>query len=163
MSFLNHPHFTHPSRAVVIAETIALLLLLSILGLDEAFTLLNQPSNSAVFFGVVILATLGGIYVTVGARVWRYIMTRRTLVVVLVTFTAVSLAGCGARVNPGYVGIKVNYYGYAILAQSLSPSLIQWRQLDLTEKSIARWNGVRPLVEGQASGLLLNVPTGGRQ
>jgi regulator of protease activity HflC (stomatin/prohibitin superfamily) len=45
-----------------------------------------------------------------------------------------------------------------ILAQSITPQLVQWRQLQITEQAIAKWNGARPMVEGQGSGLLLQVP-----
>jgi regulator of protease activity HflC (stomatin/prohibitin superfamily) len=45
-----------------------------------------------------------------------------------------------------------------ILAQSITPQLVQWRQLQITEQAIAKWNGARPMVEGQSSGLLLQVP-----
>jgi regulator of protease activity HflC (stomatin/prohibitin superfamily) len=45
-----------------------------------------------------------------------------------------------------------------ILARSITPQLVQWRQLQITEQAIARWNGARPMVEGQGSGLLLQVP-----
>ena len=44
-----------------------------------------------------------------------------------------------------------------ILAQSLSPTLIEWRRLGLTEQAIQKWDGRRPTVEGSGSGLLLNV------
>ena len=30
--------------------------------------------------------------------------------------------------------------------------------MDLTEAAIKRWNGVRPMVEGNDSGLLLQLP-----
>lgn len=47
----------------------------------------------------------------------------------------------------------------AVLAQSISPSLIQWRQLEITQQAIAKWNGARPMVEGAGgSGLLLQLP-----
>lgn len=45
-----------------------------------------------------------------------------------------------------------------VLAQSITPSLLQWRQLQITEQAVARWNGVRPMVEGQGGGLLLQIP-----
>lgn len=48
-----------------------------------------------------------------------------------------------------------------ILAASISPSLIQWRQLEITQQAVAKWNGVRPTVEGQNSGLLLQLPLSG--
>jgi regulator of protease activity HflC (stomatin/prohibitin superfamily) len=45
----------------------------------------------------------------------------------------------------------------AILSASLTENLIRWRQLDLTERAIAKWDGRRPSVEGGGAGLLLNV------
>lgn len=45
-----------------------------------------------------------------------------------------------------------------VLAQSITDNLIKWRQMDLTEAAIKRWNGVRPMVEGNDSGLLLQLP-----
>ncbi len=48
-----------------------------------------------------------------------------------------------------------------ILAASLTPTLLQWRQLELQQQAIAKWNGVRPQFEGvTGSGFLFNVPTG---
>jgi regulator of protease activity HflC (stomatin/prohibitin superfamily) len=44
-----------------------------------------------------------------------------------------------------------------ILDKSLTPNLIQWRQLQLTEAAINKWDGRRPMVEGTSSGLLINV------
>ncbi|MBI4118721.1 MAG: hypothetical protein HY452_00470 [Parcubacteria group bacterium] len=44
-----------------------------------------------------------------------------------------------------------------ILVKSLTPALIRWRELQLTEQAIQKWNGVRPLAEGIGSGLLLNI------
>ena len=44
-----------------------------------------------------------------------------------------------------------------ILVKSLTPALIRWRELQLTEQAIQKWNGVRPLAEGVGSGLLLNI------
>ncbi len=49
------------------------------------------------------------------------------------------------------------------LAESITPQLVQWRQLDITEKAIARWNGARPMVEGNGSGMLLQIPLPGKQ
>src|SRR5262249_62428611 len=48
-----------------------------------------------------------------------------------------------------------------LLASSLSPVLLQWRQLEITERAIGKWDGRRPMVEGQASGLLLSLPVAG--
>jgi regulator of protease activity HflC (stomatin/prohibitin superfamily) len=45
-----------------------------------------------------------------------------------------------------------------ILAQSISPQLIQWRQLEITQQAVAKWNGARPMVEGSGSNLLLQLP-----
>ncbi len=44
-----------------------------------------------------------------------------------------------------------------ILAASITPQLIQWKQLQLTQDAIARWDGKRPQVEGGNSGLLLQL------
>ena len=46
------------------------------------------------------------------------------------------------------------------LAKSITPELIEWRKLDLTQNAINRWNGVRPMVEGNSSGMLLQLPVG---
>jgi regulator of protease activity HflC (stomatin/prohibitin superfamily) len=45
-----------------------------------------------------------------------------------------------------------------ILARSITPQLVQWRQLQITEQAVVRWNGARPLVEGQGNGFLLQIP-----
>lgn len=41
-------------------------------------------------------------------------------------------------------------------------TLLQWRQLELQQPAIARWNGVRPQLEGagRGDGFLFNVPAG---
>lgn len=44
-----------------------------------------------------------------------------------------------------------------LLARSLSPTLLEWRKLTITEHAIAKWDGKRPMVEGQSAGLLLNI------
>jgi regulator of protease activity HflC (stomatin/prohibitin superfamily) len=46
-----------------------------------------------------------------------------------------------------------------LLASSLSQVLLQWRQLEITDRAIGKWDGRRPMVEGQSSGLLLSLPT----
>lgn len=43
------------------------------------------------------------------------------------------------------------------LASSISPQLLDWRRLAITESAVAKWNGARPMVEGGGSGLLLNI------
>ena len=44
-----------------------------------------------------------------------------------------------------------------LLSESLTPNLIEWRRLELTQEAINKWNGVRPMVEGSSSGLLMNI------
>jgi regulator of protease activity HflC (stomatin/prohibitin superfamily) len=46
-----------------------------------------------------------------------------------------------------------------VLAQSITQQLMDWRRLDIAEKTITKWDGKRPMVEGQGSGLLLQIPT----
>lgn len=49
----------------------------------------------------------------------------------------------------------------AILAASISGPLLQWRQLELQQQAIVKWNGVRPQFEGTGGGgFLFNVPLG---
>ncbi len=50
-----------------------------------------------------------------------------------------------------------------LLAQSITPTLVQWRQLAITEKAIEKWNGARPMVEGSGSGMLLQIPLPGQK
>lgn len=46
-----------------------------------------------------------------------------------------------------------------ILAKSLSPELLKWRQTELTAAAIARWDGRRPAYEGlTGQGLLMQLP-----
>lgn len=47
-----------------------------------------------------------------------------------------------------------------LLANSISPQLVQWEQLQITKSAVARWDGRRPTVEGNGGGLLLQIPTG---
>jgi regulator of protease activity HflC (stomatin/prohibitin superfamily) len=47
-----------------------------------------------------------------------------------------------------------------VLTASLTPTLLEWRRLQITEQAVARWNGQRPQVEGSGAGILLQV--GGR-
>ena len=44
-----------------------------------------------------------------------------------------------------------------ILTSSINDNLIRWKQLELTERAVNKWDGKRPTVEGGGSGLLLNV------
>lgn len=43
------------------------------------------------------------------------------------------------------------------LAESITPSLLEWRKLNIQEQAVQKWNGQRPTVEGSSSGLLLNL------
>lgn len=43
------------------------------------------------------------------------------------------------------------------IAASISAQLIEWERLQITKEAVARWDGRRPMVEGNASGLLLNI------
>lgn len=49
-----------------------------------------------------------------------------------------------------------------ILAASISPALIQWRQLEITQQYVNKWNGARPMVEGSGSGMILQLPELGK-
>jgi regulator of protease activity HflC (stomatin/prohibitin superfamily) len=53
----------------------------------------------------------------------------------------------------------------AILAASITANLLHWRQLELQQQTIAKWNGVRPQFEGVSGGggFLFNVPMGKTQ
>lgn len=44
-----------------------------------------------------------------------------------------------------------------VLSSSLTSNLLEWRKLNIQEQAVQRWNGQRPSVEGQGSGLLLQV------
>jgi len=46
-----------------------------------------------------------------------------------------------------------------VLAASLTPTLLEWRRLELQQQAIAKWNGVQPNVMG-SGGLLFNIPAG---
>ena len=46
----------------------------------------------------------------------------------------------------------------ALLSQSITPVLVQWKNLEITAKAIDKWNGQRPMVEGSTNGLLLQIP-----
>lgn len=49
-----------------------------------------------------------------------------------------------------------------ILANSITPTLLQWRQLDLQQRSIEKWNGVTPVYTGGGAVPFLQLPSGGR-
>lgn len=45
-----------------------------------------------------------------------------------------------------------------LLRRSISPELVQWRMMQVTEAAVQKWDGRRPMVEGGDSGLLLQIP-----
>jgi len=45
-----------------------------------------------------------------------------------------------------------------VLAQSITPQLLEWRRLDIAQQTIAKWNGVRPMVEGSGANMLFSLP-----
>jgi regulator of protease activity HflC (stomatin/prohibitin superfamily) len=45
-----------------------------------------------------------------------------------------------------------------LLAKSLSPALLDWQRLDVERAAIAKWNGARPMIEGNGAGLQLQIP-----
>lgn len=45
-----------------------------------------------------------------------------------------------------------------ILTKSISPPLLRWRQLEIIQEAVKKWDGRRPMVEGSNSGLLLQIP-----
>lgn len=44
-----------------------------------------------------------------------------------------------------------------LLASSISQQLIDWRRLEITMEAVKHWDGKRPMVEGNNSGLLLQI------
>lgn len=44
------------------------------------------------------------------------------------------------------------------LANSITPVLLEWRRLELTGQAINKWDGRRPTVEGNSTGLLMQLP-----
>jgi len=44
-----------------------------------------------------------------------------------------------------------------LMSASLTPNVIEWQRLQIQQMAVARWNGVRPTVEGASSGLLLQL------
>lgn len=51
----------------------------------------------------------------------------------------------------------------ALLAKSISPELIQWKQLEIQTKAIEKWDGRRPMVEGNSSGMMIQLPVLGQK
>lgn len=45
-----------------------------------------------------------------------------------------------------------------LLSRSITPVLVQWKNLEITSRAIDKWNGQRPMVEGSSNGLLLQIP-----
>jgi regulator of protease activity HflC (stomatin/prohibitin superfamily) len=46
-----------------------------------------------------------------------------------------------------------------LLAESLTPVLMEWRKLAVTASAVEKWDGRRPTVEGAGSGMLLSIDT----
>lgn len=48
-----------------------------------------------------------------------------------------------------------------LLSRSITPTLVQWKTLDITKMAIEKWNGQRPMVESGSNGgnLFLQIPT----
>jgi regulator of protease activity HflC (stomatin/prohibitin superfamily) len=46
-----------------------------------------------------------------------------------------------------------------VLTRSITPELIKWRNLQVQEQIIAKWDGRRPMVEGAGSNLLFTLPS----
>lgn len=44
-----------------------------------------------------------------------------------------------------------------ILTKSLNENLIKWKNLELTQKAIDKWDGHRPMVEGANAGILMSI------
>jgi regulator of protease activity HflC (stomatin/prohibitin superfamily) len=45
-----------------------------------------------------------------------------------------------------------------LLSQSINQTLIEWRRLEIQARTVDKWNGVRPTVEGGGAGLMLQIP-----
>lgn len=48
-----------------------------------------------------------------------------------------------------------------MIAKSITPDVIAWRQLELQNQAILKWNGMRPTVESGGGGLILQLPAVG--
>lgn len=44
-----------------------------------------------------------------------------------------------------------------LLANSITPQLLEWKRLQITEQAVQKWDGARPKVEGSDAGLLLQI------
>ncbi len=82
-----------------------LTLLAGSFGLNTAFSWLNQPSNVAVFAGVLMLLAVAGAATAVALALHQY--ARKIGVLLALVMVG---AGC-TKVTPGHVGINVNNYG----------------------------------------------------
>jgi regulator of protease activity HflC (stomatin/prohibitin superfamily) len=45
-----------------------------------------------------------------------------------------------------------------LLTRSITPTLLEWKRLEVTAQAVQKWDGRRPTVEGTGSGLLLQIP-----
>ncbi len=45
-----------------------------------------------------------------------------------------------------------------LIAASISPNVLEWKRLAVSQNVVARWNGVRPQVEAGGQGMILSLP-----
>lgn len=77
-----------------------------------ALSLISAPNTPAVVAGTGILLALVFAGIKIGQRIMSKVMEVKGLVVIFIAVLSVSgLTGCAERIDPGYAGIKVNYYG----------------------------------------------------
>lgn len=92
----------------------AIVLFLAMLAINVAFSLVSSKSDVDVAIGVLILIGLTAACVPLAKRVGGWVTTRATKhlgLIALIVIGATSI-GCGCtRIDPGHVGIKVDYYG----------------------------------------------------
>jgi regulator of protease activity HflC (stomatin/prohibitin superfamily) len=90
---------------------LAVLIVTMLVG-NQAFSLLNAPSNMSVAGGVGILLGIVAFYVWAVPKAWRSFSSSTSRLTPALLLVAVSLIaiGCG-RIDPGHVGIKVNNWG----------------------------------------------------
>lgn len=88
-------------------------LIVTVISINVAFRLLSSQSDLKVLVGEGIIVGIIALYIPTIHRVVLRISSWRGNRLSIIIFAAISLTvlnGC-TRVEPGYVGIKVNYYG----------------------------------------------------
>lgn len=75
-----------------------------------ALSLISAPNTPAVVAGIGILLALIFAGIKIGQRIMSKTMEVKGLVIIAVLSVS-GLTGCAERIDPGYAGIKVNYYG----------------------------------------------------